>query len=718
MVPILLILAQATTQLPDTATYATPALRAVIERAAAVNASPPADFRAYTARYESEVALVKLLPGRIQGASTIEQTAGVFTWVADSGFGQHQQGYRVITTGVPLPGSAALSNGWIIPTLTGGRWNLFGSASGARTVVGADSGGDYSAWSPLGPDRDQFYRFEGGDTVTMALPTGPDARMVRIAVWPREAGPAREKVFRGDIYLDPETGVLRRVRGQFLTVGGPPASGRAKFLNKLALNGAIADLVTTEVPGGGWLPTYQRIDLEVLIPLTTESWSILRVMTRLGEIETVVDAPGATPAPLPALVPGRSVTTKDSLHNFRGWKLPPNTPMNAVETADLFNVGPLAFRPDGPPEYLWRGPTTLEALRFNRVEGLYAGVSGTMYFRDAVPGLKMRGTAGYAMWPGLPRGGISATLGRPRWATNVTAMRDLDLATKFADPLDYNRGVRALFQQDNYDYVDRLTVGLGAEWFFNPLNPGGVTARLDWIDDRRTVADLSTGPLGQTYTINPNVVAYEYPRVQVGVQWHPEISSHFTKTGVALHATYEAGGGDLPYQRIQAGFVVRLNWKIVTFTMVADGGTTISNNPPTQQLFLIGGSGSMPGYEYDQFGGNVGVLSRWMLAVPLPFLQAPLKIGNATIPPVAPNLSYRFYAGYTDTTDDAAQAALNAVGSQTVNGVTQPFSVVSDGVKSTQEIRLSLFGTLLGFGAAHPTDGGEWTFTFSFAQSF
>jgi len=718
MLPIFLILAQATTQIPDTSGYASPALRAVIDRAAAVNAAPPTDLRALTARYEAEVALVKLLPDRIQGASTIEQTAGVFTWIPDSGFGQFQQGYRVVTTGVPLPGAAALSNGWIIPTMTGAKWDLFGASSGATTTVGTDSSGDYSAWSPLGAARDRFYRFEAGDTVTVSLPTGTTERLVRVEVWPVAAGATREKVFRGDIYLDPETGVLRRVSGQFLTIGGPPESGKMKFLNKLALNGAVADIVTTEVAGAGWVPTYQRIDLEVLIPLTTESWSILRVMTRLGEVEAVVAAPGAAPTPLPVLVPGRSAVPKDSLSKFRGWKLPPNTPMNAVETADLFRVGPLAFRPDGPPEYLWRGPTTLEALRFNRVEGLYAGVSGTLYLRDAMPGLKVRGTAGYAMWPGLPRGGLSATLGRPRWATNIKAMRDLDLATKFPDPLDYNRGVRALFQQDNYDYVDRLTVGVGGEWFFNRRNPGGVTARVDWIDDRRTVAALSTGPLGQSYTINPNVVAYEYPRVQVGVTWHPEVSSHFTKTGLALHASYEAGGGDLPYQRLQAGFVVRLNWRVLAFTMVTDAGTTISNNPPTQQLFLIGGSGTMPGYDYDQFGGNVAGLSRWMLAVPLPFLQAPLKVGNATIPPIAPNLSYRFYAGYTETTSDAAQAALDAVGTQTVNGVSQPFSVVSDGVRSTQEIRLSLFGTLLGFGAARPTDGGDWTFTFSFAQSF
>ena len=58
------------------------------------------------------------------------------------------------------------------------------------------------------------------------------------------------------------------------------------------------------------------------------------------------------------------------------------------------------------------------------------------------------------------------------------------------------------------------------------------------------------------------------------------------------------------------------------------------------------------------------------------------------------------------------------MGTKVVDGVTQPFSARSDGVKSTQEIRLSLFGTLLGFGAARPLEGGDWTFTFSFAQSF
>lgn len=713
MMALLLFLTQAPPA--DTTAYATAALRAVVAHAATANAAAPAPMMGYTARYEAEVALAKRLPDRIEGASTIEQTAGAFTWVAGRGFGQHEEGYRVVTTGVPLPGSAALSNGWIVPTLTGARYDLFGANSGAETATGQDSSGTHAAESPLGADRERYYRFEGGDTLAVDLPGGTTERLVRVVVVPRESLPQRTKLFRGDLYLDPETGNVRRLRGQFLSVGGAPPSGKAKLLNSFAVNAAVFDVVTTEVPGAGWVPTYQRIELEVLIPLTTESWSTLRVITNLRDVQPVLDA-DASAVPL---TPGRTAVSKDSLGNYRDWWNKPDVMVNSVQLADLFDVGPPRFRPDGPPVYFWRGPTTLEALRFNRVEGLYTGLSGTLRLRDAMPGLELRGTAGYAWWPGLFRGGLVAALDRGKWVPSATVMRDLDLATKFADPLDYNRGVRALFQQDNYDYVDRAMAGIGLTRYFSASGPGSIAVTFDWVKDRATVADLSSGPLGQEYTINPNVDAYEYPRVRVEADWHPQISSHFTDPGIGLSLLYEAGWGDLPYQRIQGTLVGRANWKSLAFTIVGNAGYTISDSLPTQQLFLIGGSGTMPGYDYDQFGGNLGLLGRAMVAAPLPLLQAPLTIRSATIPPIAPNLSFRVYWGYTETTNDAAASQLANVGTQVVDGVTQPFSVVSGSKRWTTEIRLSLFGTLLGFGIAKPLESGsEATFTFSFAQSF
>ena len=73
--------------------------------------------------------------------------------------------------------------------------------------------------------------------------------------------------------------------------------GKAKRLNSIVLNAAVADIVTTEVPGAGWIPTYQRIELEVLIPLTTESWSTLRVMTALRDLAPDVGSGGRAPGP-------------------------------------------------------------------------------------------------------------------------------------------------------------------------------------------------------------------------------------------------------------------------------------------------------------------------------------------------------------------------------------------------------------------------------------
>lgn len=714
MIPLLLLLLQP--QVADTIDYSSPALKALIGRAEQVNAAPPEGLRGYIARYESEVGISKRLPGNIEGTSTVEQTAGEFTWVVGAGFGQHEQGYRVRTTGVPLPGAAALSNGWVIPTLTGSRYNLLGAGSGASSAAGLDSGGAYAPWSPLGPERDTYYQFAGGDTITMEFPGGMSERVVRVVVTPRPGISEREKVFRGDIYLDPVTLVLRRLRGQFLTVGGPLARGKAKWLDKFLVNAAVADIVTTEIPGAGWVPTYQRLELEVLIPLSLESWSTLRVMTTMRDVSPALAVAGAA---APALQPGRTSAGKDSLVAYRGWWYSPDKLVNSVMLSDLFDVGPLAFRPVGPPIYFWRGPTTLEALRFNRVEGLYTGVSGTFRFRNVMPGLEVRGTAGYAWWPGLPRGGVVATLTRGGWTASARAMRNLDLATKFPDPLDYNRGMRALFQQDNYDYVDRVLVGAGLTRWFTAGGPSNVAAQFDWVKDRTTTADLSSGPLGQSYTLNPNVIPYEYPRLRISFNFNPEISSHFTRPGLALSALYEKGWGSLPYTRWQWGFVVRANLSSATLTIVGDGGVTVSDNPPTQQLFLIGGSGSMPGYNYDQFGGNAAMLGRTMLAFPLPFLQAPLQFGNVTAPPLAPNLSFRLYTGYTETTTAAAATALDNVGTQIVDGVPTPFSVVSDGVRMTFETRVSVFGNLLGFGLATPLGGdADWTFVFSFAQSF
>ncbi|MFI5210137.1 MAG: hypothetical protein ACHQ2E_06815, partial [Gemmatimonadales bacterium] len=221
----LFLLLQATAQGPAVdSSYASPALRALVERAAAANNLPPKALRAYTAKFESELAVVKGLPGPIEGTATVDQVGGIFRWDRDKGFGQEQVGYRQETTGVPLPTSTFLYSGWVIPNLYGPELKTFGNESSEPTVsiTATPKGAEVKTLSPLAPNGDRVYRFSGGDTVTLAFPDGPAERLMRVRVEPREDLQDKTQVFRGDFYLDPATAELRRIRGQLLTVGGPP----------------------------------------------------------------------------------------------------------------------------------------------------------------------------------------------------------------------------------------------------------------------------------------------------------------------------------------------------------------------------------------------------------------------------------------------------------------------------------------------------------------
>ena len=107
---------------------------ALVDQAAAANVLPPAALRAYSAKFESELAVVKGLPGPIEGTATVDQVGGIFRWDRDKGFGQQQVGYRQETTGVPLPTSSFLYSGWVIPNLYGPELKTFGNESSEPTV--------------------------------------------------------------------------------------------------------------------------------------------------------------------------------------------------------------------------------------------------------------------------------------------------------------------------------------------------------------------------------------------------------------------------------------------------------------------------------------------------------------------------------------------------------------------------------------------------------
>src|SRR5690349_11926545 len=98
----LLLIAQISAAAPPLdATYSTPALRQLVDRASIENHEPPASLRAYHSRVESELSmLVRDTLGREQAAQ-IEQLAVDATWLRNDRYALHVVGYRSQNFGVP-----------------------------------------------------------------------------------------------------------------------------------------------------------------------------------------------------------------------------------------------------------------------------------------------------------------------------------------------------------------------------------------------------------------------------------------------------------------------------------------------------------------------------------------------------------------------------------------------------------------------------------------
>ncbi|MFI5210522.1 MAG: hypothetical protein ACHQ2E_08760, partial [Gemmatimonadales bacterium] len=529
------------------------------------------------------------------------------------------------------------------------------------------------------------------------------------------------QVFRGDFYLDPATAELRRIRGQLLTVGGPPPTRSKKLVSALVPNSSVMDVVNREVPGAGLVPVYQRFDLVVVLPFALDMIGVVRIVTQLRQIEVDTTTPSGRPSPLSPDTTGVSRAPRDSAKAYHDWTSAPTYWPSHVLTSDLADVGPVRFAPDGSPVLFARGSTSTDFFRFDRVEGLFTGAVGTLRLRNTLPGVSIRANAGYGWWDHTWRGGVVTSLTRSSWVLQGRAQAILDYIDKFADPQTVGPGIGAVLVGDNYDYVLRNQFGATVTGNIGRLKELRVRLSADWVEDHTTVAWLTSGPLGQGYPPNPSVDPLDYLRTRAEVIWHPRISARFAEPGIGASALWEHGTGSQSYDRIQAYAVARANWKRFIFALVGNIGAVYSANPPTQQLILFGGSGSLPGYDWDQFGGDRAAVIKWMVNIPLPFLANPIALGpKVSMPALAPNISLRFYGGWSEASNAAASASLFRLGT-TINsdGQVVQYSVPTDGGKASGEIRLSLFGSLIGFGLAKAFEPGtQWRFSVDLGLAF
>jgi hypothetical protein len=742
---------------PDSS-YASDALRELIARAALAGQAAPASLRGYRVGVESEIAMILRTAAAREGAASasggsgasreralqVEQVESMLDWQRGGGLEQHITGHRSRAVTASVSALSYFRRPWVVPVLYGNRLQLLFSRDSvlpttdsavAHKAAGAPPRDVLAAVHPFADDRDLYYRFTGGDTAAVLQMAGRSIPVVRILVEPLRRTIGRTLLFRGEIDIDASRNQIVRMRGQFVVWGSAPSLLRRVFAAGWE-SVAFAELVNGEYDGRFWLPTEQRIEAQARTPLAGEFRPIIRVVSHFDHYALDVGAD--------SLVSGERGTTsaavrltfapRDSLNAFSGWTAEIGAATGAARASDFDDVAPDAWRPGGAPRFDWRAERLNDVLRYNRVEGAFTGVAGTLQLRDAAPGATLGGNLGWAWTEGTARGALWGRWLRGRTTFAGRAERSLANSNDFRPLLDYEQSLLALLATaDDYDYVDRRSAGVSIARELSL--PGRPLLRLETgaASDRSERARVRFGlvHLDSAFRMNRAVAEGSYVRTAVGLDVHPNVSGEFLEPGIGGGLWYERGDGTLQWQRVEARVAARHTRGAFTYAGRMDGIALFTRQILPQQMIEFGENEGLPGYSYKEFGGDRAVLARAAMSYELPFLHAPVRLGGSSgrlsriyLPGISPSLALGVQGGWSDATTPTARATLALFGTRrdSLSARLLPATRPTGGVRSTVNVTLRLFGGTVGLGVAKPLDhlgtARGWRFVFGVGQPF
>lgn len=744
MLPLLFAVAV----LSGDSTYATPALRTLIDRAAERNRTAPAALRAYRAHVESEIAVMSHRADGRETAVSIEQSLGEVRWARDGSFEQHLTAYRSRQSGPTLSSLAFLRHAWAIPMLYGDRLALFfGTDSSTPALrdgtVPVDSQPGILAVHPFGALRDDVYRFGGGDTIAVMRTPQRTIPLVRILVEPRAVQPRWPVVvFRGEIDIDATRGEIVRMRGAFQTLGRRGAVKQHVLVVPVETV-AFVELESREVDGQFWLPSYQRIEAQVAVAGSGETRTAFRVVSHFAEVHVtatedngevaLLQDSGAQPdfGPPPrlgsdslAVRPHRlTLAPADSLDLGTAWRLPLGEATETVHADDFLDLAPDEWRVTGRPRAGLVMRRAADVLRFNRVSGVTTGLAGEVRMRDALPGTVLHADAQWAWNEGTLRGGVGARRERGTWLLQSRVGRSLDVTNDFAAPRDSGGGLlEAVFGVDDYDYVDRSAATLSLTHAVGDDDALAITLGAGLGNDRGEVTRVSRGLVGLDGNYRPNRFVDEggYGKASLVLDWHPAVNLDVMRQGLGVRLAWTGAAGGLRWQRIEARLNARAQLGRLGFALRADAGALLGGDPPTQQLFELGVREGLLGYEYKAFAGDRAALVRALATWQLPFWHSPLRLfGAPWLPAAAPALAISLQSGATAVSSAGAAAAVERLGVAGTGTTATPFSIPSDGFRSSLEVGLRFFGGGIGIGMARPLEPGTtWRGAVTLGRAF
>jgi hypothetical protein len=632
----------------------------------------------YTAVVKQRMAAALRTPLRDRTIFQAESAARIF-WDRD-----HDQLTQVLASSTEVPGPAdvsvgdedldfAISDGFD----PGGDRLVFGFAS----IDDADDidEDDFYIVHPLGSLAEEVYRFEVGDTLTLTLPDGRELRAVELAVIPRRAGP---NFVTGTLWIEPATGALVRavyrlsqqldIMRDIPDVAEEEADGEfgmvPGFLKPWTFDMTLVTVDYTLWDFEVWLPRAMRVEGQVRVgilkvPAEVDiSYRIESVVTEtdleeglaespFGDIEERVfesreEAMAFVAEQLGADEGVEFEVIGDNLVPVdRTWlRTNPNLPPPIWEDApgflsqddlDEFEdlLGDLPRPPvQAVPFRLGWGLGRPDALRYNRIEALSAGVAGDARFGSFLGPIDVEATALFGVADLMPKGTVTLTRNTFTRSVALSGYHDLQAVDPRGRHLDLGSSLMAFFfGRDDGEYF----LASGADLRIRPPRE----ARQSWEvrlygEQQRAVTtgtDVAVTHLfDSAWRFRPNVVSDEVNEFGAELRASPwwGRDPEGPQAGLELYghaATWTPlnGGERSAYGRARATLRTRIpvteRWR---FGFEVEAGTAFDVDAPGEEVsavpaqrnWFLGGAQTLRGYDASTLVGEDQARIRFELA--------------------------------------------------------------------------------------------------------
>ena len=707
------------------AVYESVRLDSLVAQASRINARIPDQLNAYRARIETEMSLALVDSANQERTGQLEQIASDVRWRAEDRYDQRVVGYRSQAVG-PMFSMMSIFGGWTTPTLYGNRLQLgvtpAMSARIAREKVARDT--TSLTVHPLSTMRNSYYTFEGGDTAVVLYSRGRRIPVVRVRVTPSRNAKGDAILFFGDMYLDADRRQIVRMRGRLVELRNGRQTLKAGSRIPGVGGASFVEVENVEVDGKYWLPAYQRTEIQARIAFFGDFRAIVRIVSRFRDYR-VNDSSWTARAEAPPDVDHYlSFAPSDSLTHFKDWQRPLGAASTDAQYADFDDVAPESWRTVGSSTIRFQPRALGDVLRFNRIEGLFTGLAAEHDFRDAAPGLSIRGSLGWAWSEKTARGAIGLQRSTSRTVTGLRIEKALTSTNDFQLPLSGGATTPALLGSiDDFDYLDRRSATAFVSRKLGVQRRSLVRLEIGPASDRTVEQHVSRGLYvqGDGFIPNRGIRAGNYFRSVATLDINPQVTGLFVDRGVGARIQYERADGDLNWQRVE--FHTAARREIGPFQLYSRSNAgMLLGEPAPQVMFEIGRSEGLNAYGYKEFAGDRAAIADAVLGYTFSFLRAPIRLPDELIAPgLAPGIAAGIHGAWTEISSAAAERALLELGTRTDSktGAVIPLSRATGGVRASAEVLLTFFSGALAVGMTRPIDRpGAWKLTGRIGQGF